>query len=458
MPLFETWSLVSPRGDSGKYALDDAPSISLVGNSLNFNNGGVINSPWPARDLAGSGEVSYAIDFVGVAKKVPEDTYNSGVIYSHSFVHPAHEGIVDNHDYSYYYSEKPYFFSGIPGYYTFPSIGFPIGWITNSIPARERAKATLKTYNPRTTRIPSQPVIVENSLNYSGNQGKIKINGTQYTLPLSNPPKFEVGEYVQLEASKMERFDGMEYQFVEWEDGYTSRIIQVKVSPGGYKIKAVYNGGKPLELGNKRFLSSTGQSIRLGWNKHQNPDISYKIWRSVKDKSSNTESEYRSQMLLATLPNSATSYTDTQFKHSNRYTTLQITYAIQPVNAPYSINGDIRYNLFVFGQSDIFLFTMDSLDKNTDRFSEVTIDESFSIYPNPFNPVTTISFNLEEAENTIIDLYNINGQKVFTVNNSILSPGRHKFRIDGNALSSGTYFVVFTSPRKNILKKILLLK
>ncbi|MCK5052571.1 MAG: carboxypeptidase regulatory-like domain-containing protein [Candidatus Cloacimonetes bacterium] len=85
-------------------------------------------------------------------------------------------------------------------------------------------------------------------------------------------------------------------------------------------------------------------------------------------------------------------------------------------------------------------------------------------YPNPFNPTTKISFTTMSIENTELIIYNIKGQKVKTLINSVLENGDHLILWDGNdqnnqPVSSGVYFYQLKIGNKIIdSKRMLLLK
>ena len=86
-----------------------------------------------------------------------------------------------------------------------------------------------------------------------------------------------------------------------------------------------------------------------------------------------------------------------------------------------------------------------------------------SIYPNPFNPSTTIVYNMRERENIILQVYNIKGQLVQTLINGVKEPGNHSVvwnGIDNNnrAVSSGVYFLILETDSTKESKKILLMK
>jgi len=84
-------------------------------------------------------------------------------------------------------------------------------------------------------------------------------------------------------------------------------------------------------------------------------------------------------------------------------------------------------------------------------------------YPNPFNPVTTIRFDLPEANRTKVTVWNILGQHVNTLYIGDLQAGSHKLHFNGldrsgQALSSGVYFYKVESGQFHATKKMMLLK
>ncbi len=64
-----------------------------------------------------------------------------------------------------------------------------------------------------------------------------------------------------------------------------------------------------------------------------------------------------------------------------------------------------------------------------------------SVYPNPFNNITTVTVGLPAESVLRMNVFNILGQQVLTVTNNRYSQGYHTFTIDGTGLSSGVYFV-----------------
>ncbi len=79
-------------------------------------------------------------------------------------------------------------------------------------------------------------------------------------------------------------------------------------------------------------------------------------------------------------------------------------------------------------------------------------------YPNPFNPITTIRFNLPEAGNVKLTLFNILGQEIKTLVNEFKESGVHTINFDASDLNSGMYIYkieagTFVQTRKMTLVK-----
>lgn len=104
-----------------------------------------------------------------------------------------------------------------------------------------------------------------------------------------------------------------------------------------------------------------------------------------------------------------------------------------------------------------------------------TIPTGFSLYPNypnPFNPSTTLRFDIEKSAVTEISIYNVLGQKVITLVSEELSPGTYStswngLNAQGNSVASGVYYVRMaahqtasqgTTKEFTALQKLLLLK
>ena len=101
-----------------------------------------------------------------------------------------------------------------------------------------------------------------------------------------------------------------------------------------------------------------------------------------------------------------------------------------------------------------------SNDNSTDSASPQI---SLSNYPNPFNPTTTISFNLTKSQKVKLNIYNIKGQLVKNILNETIEKGNHQIKWNGKdsqnkSVGSGVYFIQLETSIKNVFRKTLLLK
>ena len=66
-------------------------------------------------------------------------------------------------------------------------------------------------------------------------------------------------------------------------------------------------------------------------------------------------------------------------------------------------------------------------------------------FPNPFNPATTIVYELPERSTVVITITTLTGQVVDRFVDRSRGPGRNTFHFDGRGLPSGTYFYSITA-------------
>lgn len=73
---------------------------------------------------------------------------------------------------------------------------------------------------------------------------------------------------------------------------------------------------------------------------------------------------------------------------------------------------------------------------------ESSVPQTFSLgqnFPNPFNPMTTISFGLPTASRVNLSVYDISGRLVSTIVNGWREAGNHQVTYNGAGLTSGIY-------------------
>jgi len=114
-------------------------------------------------------------------------------------------------------------------------------------------------------------------------------------------------------------------------------------------------------------------------------------------------------------------------------------------------------NNYGYGVIDV----MAAIDYETSSINHNNIPDEFlilNVYPNPFNPTTTIRFSVEARHASLLQVFDITGRLVETIENDKLLPGEHAFTWDASGLSSGIYFVQLKTPSGSITQKITYLK
>ena len=122
-----------------------------------------------------------------------------------------------------------------------------------------------------------------------------------------------------------------------------------------------------------------------------------------------------------------------------------------------SINPN-RYNAWNFDKKQPGTLSVEQL---------VGVPEQFELsnnYPNPFNPTTSINFNVPIASEVILTIYNITGQEVAKIHNGYAQAGSYKAVWNGmdnlgNKAPSGVYFYELKAENHfHKVKKMTLLK
>jgi DNA-binding beta-propeller fold protein YncE len=95
--------------------------------------------------------------------------------------------------------------------------------------------------------------------------------------------------------------------------------------------------------------------------------------------------------------------------------------------------------------------------------SPVPLVQNLSNYPNPFNPETSISFNLQKSEQVNLIIFNIKGQAIKQLYNGRLAAGSHNLvwngtDNNGDAVACAVYFYRLQTQQGTVNRKMLLVK
>jgi len=99
--------------------------------------------------------------------------------------------------------------------------------------------------------------------------------------------------------------------------------------------------------------------------------------------------------------------------------------------------------------------------ENYPPITELDTPEQFKLhanYPNPFNPTTTIAFDIAEPATVSLVVFNLNGERVVTLVDEHLPAGQHEVIFDAVDLANGVYYYQLTSGAFITTNKMLLVK
>lgn len=101
---------------------------------------------------------------------------------------------------------------------------------------------------------------------------------------------------------------------------------------------------------------------------------------------------------------------------------------------------------------------------NLSALEEQLGEKLLVISPNPFNPTTQLTFNLDEASDVRLAIYNVLGEKIKTLYDQRLDQGTYSIIWDahddlGRAVGTGTYFYLLNIDNEQVLRgKLLYIK
>ena len=112
-------------------------------------------------------------------------------------------------------------------------------------------------------------------------------------------------------------------------------------------------------------------------------------------------------------------------------------------------------------------FTLDDLGiQDTSNCEMISINDNtilspfklHDLYPNPFNPITNIHYNIPNNSSVTITVYDIKGRAVYSFLDMNKIKGYHSLQINGSDWVSGIYFIELRSKNNRQMKKVMLIK
>lgn len=186
---------------------------------------------------------------------------------------------------------------------------------------------------------------------------------------------------------------------------------------------------------NLTAVAISESKINLNWIDNSINELGFKLERKR-----GTGGEF---LEIDILPPNQTAYTDSSLDANTVY-----WYRIRA----YNFSGNSDYSNI----ADDTTFLPVIIVQNEESIpSEYMLHQNF---PNPFNPVTKISFDLPEKSFVTVKIYDISGRKILDILNKSLDPGKYYFTFHASELSSGIYFYELAANDFVSIKKMILIK
>ena len=116
---------------------------------------------------------------------------------------------------------------------------------------------------------------------------------------------------------------------------------------------------------------------------------------------------------------------------------------------------DAWHNPSVFGNVPLVYIVGIDGDVGRTQPRDFALHQNF---PNPFNPSTSIRYELPRSSEIQILVYNTLGQEVTSLYQGVQTAGNHELIFNAQGLSSGIYFVVLRVGNEQLKQKVLLIK
>ena len=200
--------------------------------------------------------------------------------------------------------------------------------------------------------------------------------------------------------------------------------------------------GAPATPSNFAVTGSVGQPPQLDWDDNDEPDlVGYYLYRNYNGSGFS---------LFDSVSTPTNTYTDNTYEISNS-----------------KFDPTVCYKLTAYDEEGLESSQTSQRCKNVEAEKGLVIQEKDELtikynlgdaYPNPFNPSTTISFQIPESGHVYLTINDVTGKLVKTLINDVIPAGNFNVILDASDLSSGVYYYTLKTNDFISTKKLILIK
>jgi hypothetical protein len=265
----------------------------------------------------------------------------------------------------------------------------------------------------------------------------ITVNGSQYNSPTSTFPVVETYNISASVVTDYATFNYIDYTFNSWSPG-GSTSTSPTFYPTDHTTYTANFTAKPNAPTNVSAGGNVNQNVHVTWTDNPNSDVGqYQIKRRLKDESTQT--------YVATVSRGVQSWTDPDYIITGTESDHYVGYYVYAVYTPTSSLSDA-------GTATAWASESYSLRELNPFLSSKDIPTKFSVanYPNPFNPSTTINYEIAKDASVKMEIYDAMGRKVRALVDGSKSAGYYSVvwngRDDqGREVASGVYLYRFVA-------------
>ncbi len=275
----------------------------------------------------------------------------------------------------------------------------------------------------------------------ASSNGVIKVAGVQrssgYTANVWQSNNSLTAEGIQ------QAIGGIQYTFSKWEDNSTTNPRTFTVTDHGSHTVS-YNP-KPDAPTSLYTSADPGDQVILCWEDNPNDYVTeYDIYRSP-DKN-------RPYVYAATVSKGTQQWTDGAWRITSSYTDSLVHYRIYAKfnYDTYHVTSDPSNSVSAYAEPGGEAKRDVGSAKFVESKRHMPTECSIGNYPNPFNPSTTMFYQLVENSDVSLEVYDVSGRRVATVVDGQRSAGYHAKVWNakdnsGITLASGLYFYRFVA-------------